>query len=531
MASEHIVKIIIKGLDKASKPLGDAGNALGGLGGIAAGVAKGGLALAAAAIVAVGAAAVTAVVGITNLALAAADVEATRGTYANLTEDLGGFEYAMEQAKLATRDMVSEQDLMAGSSKLLGMGIADTEEELYAHLEIATQLGTAYGSSETALDNWTLMMANQSILRLDSFGISSSAVRARMAELKEINEDMSKEDAWNIAVMEQAAVAMERVGEQGENATATTARWEASLADLKLNIGQAFIPALEAVRKPILELADEYGPKVIAWAEIAGEWLGEKMPMAIEWLKETWVKLQPAMEWVADMFAKYSEQYLPRLREAWDTLKGGIEPIVTIWNENLKPAFQELKEALGLGTVGTDDIAGAMGLLAGELLKFLTEGLVTGLTAGVQLLTIAFIKGKDAVEWIHRKMEGFERTMVSIRGHIQRVKEWIDWLRESIGRLPGLPAWLTPGSPTPFENALRGITDALSMMPDLTVALKVPTAIPAMAGAGVGGGGGASMYVIHNHFGRDSIRDDQDVLLVADAIREALEIRGTQPAL
>jgi len=530
--NEKTLKIILKGIDEASAPLGKVGGAVGGLGGIAAGVATGGLALAAAAIVAVGAAAVTAAIGVTGLALAAADVEATRGTYWELTEDLGGYEHAMEQARLATRGMVDEQTLMEGSNKLLGMGIADTDEELYAHLEIATQLGTAYGDSEGALDNWTLMMANQSIQRLDSFGISSSAVRERMAELQTINEEMSKEDAWNIAVMEQAAVAMERVGEQGDNATATTARWEASLADLKLNIGQAFISALEAVRKPILELADEYGPKVIAWAEVAGKWLGENLPMAIAWLQEAWVKLQPTLDWAKMMFEKFTEETLPRLREAWDILKGGIEPIVTIWNENLKPAFQELKEALGIGTVGSDDMAGAMGVLSGEFIKFLAQGLVDGLTAGVQLLTIAFIAGRDAVGWIHSKMEGFERTMMSIKGHIQAVRDWIDRLKDSIGNI-NLPDWLTPGSPTPFEVGLRGITDALAAMPDLTVALKVPTTAPAMAMAGVGGGGGGgrASYVINLNFGRDSIRDDQDVLNVADAIREALEIRGVQPAL
>jgi len=257
-------------------------------------VATGGLALAAAAVVGLGAAAVGATVGIYNLTMAAAEVEGTRQTFETLTADLGGSVTAMETMKEATRGMVGEADLMAASNKFLTMGLTETIGETAEMAEMATQLGLAMGTDATkSMEDFALMMANQSIPRLDTFGISSSTVRTRMEELQAATEGLSREEAFTIAVMEQGRVAMERVGEQGESAAATTLRWQTAIADLKLGIGQAFIPALEAIRGPVLALVEEYGPRVVEWANVAGEWLAEKLPLAVEWLGEKWAEWWP----------------------------------------------------------------------------------------------------------------------------------------------------------------------------------------------------------------------------------------------
>jgi len=112
-------------------------------------------------------------------------VEGTQRTFANLVDSIGGdVPQAMEQLREATRGMVADDDLMAAANKFIAMGLADTTEQAAQLAEMATQLGMAMGEDATAsMENFALMLANQSILRLDSFGISSAKVRERIEEL------------------------------------------------------------------------------------------------------------------------------------------------------------------------------------------------------------------------------------------------------------------------------------------------------------------------------------------------------------
>ena len=547
----RIIEVIVLGKDQASSVISGVGSAVSGLGGIAAGVATGGLALAAAAVVGLGAAAVGAAVGITKLTFAAADVEGTRLTFERLTDEFDGSYMAMLDLQEATRGMVGEADLMAASNKFLTMGISDNIEETAKMAEMATQLGLAMGEDATAsMENFALMMANQSIPRLDSFGISSSVVRGRIKELTDATEGLSREEAFKIAVMEQGAIAMEKVGEQGENATATTLRWKAAINDLKLDIGQAFIPALEAIRKPVLELVERYGPDVILWAEMAGDWLGEKIPWAIGKLEAIWTRywpqasatltnfwntIRPGLEWVRDMFQAFTTTYLPHLRVAWGILQEGFQTVSEVYNRELKPALQELWEALGIGTGKSGEIAGAFGTFMGILVRIQASGIINIIVAGIRAVAWAMETGRH---WGIVLRDVFQ----SMVGVFNEVRHWISVLVEKFDHFKStlagfqLPWWLTPGSPTPLETGLAGIGKVLADVQDLAgggLNLGGMTLAGAGAGAGpgIGGGGGVTTIRIINNFGRDSIRSDEDVLAVADATARSLELRGIGPVL
>lgn len=541
MISSKTIEIIVLGKDQASKVLSGVGSAVSGLGSVAAGVATGGLALAAAAVVGLGAAAVGATIGITKLAFAAADIEGTRLTFERLTHDLGGSTAALKGLKEATRDMVSEADLMAASNKFLTMGITETAKETAYMAKMATQLGLAMGTDATkSMEDFALMMANQSIPRLDTFGISSAAVRKRIDELKEATEGLSKEEAFKIAVMEQGAIAMEKVGEQGESATATTLRWKAAIDDLKTGIGRAFIPALEAIRKPVLDLVDRYGPRVIEWANIAGQWLGEKIPQAIDWLEAVWMRywpeassiltnfwntIRPGLIWVRDMLQSFTTNYLPHLRNAWDILKEGFQTISEVYNRELKPALERLWEALGIGTGKSDEVAGAFGSFMGIMLEIQAAGIINLLVAGIKALSWAMETGRH---WGITLRDTFH-SMVGVFDRIRhQISVVIEKFWELVNAIKGftLPWWLTPGSPTPLETGLLGIGKALSSVSGAGLPLGGMT----LAGAGATIGRGATIQIINN-FGPGSVRSNQDILDLSDAIVQNLELRGVVPVL
>ena len=261
MVKRNEIQIIIKAVDKASKTLGGIGGAMSKLGKVA------GIAGAAVLGVATG-------VGIAAYKMAedAADVEKTRKTWDSLARSLGETGGNIESLREATRGMVNDADLMASSSKLMSMGLAGSNAEAAKLLEVSTQLGSAMGlDATTAAEDFALMLANQSIPRLDSFGISSGVVRQRIEELMEADKNLTREQAFMNAVMEQAEITMGKVGEQGEGTSADMARLRANVDNLKTQIGEKFLPVLAVVSDKLVETWND--PKIQDGISNVLDWL------------------------------------------------------------------------------------------------------------------------------------------------------------------------------------------------------------------------------------------------------------------
>jgi len=249
------VSIIVKAKDQASKTLSGIGKSVSGLSGMI-----GGLGLAAPlALGAVGA-------GVVKLAWDAMELEPTRITFENLAESIGTTSEAL-LAKLhpATMSMVSDADLMRAANKFMAMGLAETSDEAAKLSEMAVKLGMAMGKGPTqAMEEFALMLANQSIPRLDTFGISAGKVRTRINELMQANKDLTREQAFMNAVMEQGNIAMGKVGDISDTTAVKMAKVRAVVSDIKTDIGQALIPILDTAAEAFLNTKK-------AIADVAGE--------------------------------------------------------------------------------------------------------------------------------------------------------------------------------------------------------------------------------------------------------------------
>jgi len=84
------------------------------------------------------------------------------------------------------------------------------------------------------------MLANQSILRLDTFGISSGKVRTRITELMEATKDMTREEAFQIAVFEQGEIAMARLGDAVDDNMLKVEQQQAAYENLRNEVGRGF---------------------------------------------------------------------------------------------------------------------------------------------------------------------------------------------------------------------------------------------------------------------------------------------------
>jgi hypothetical protein len=120
---------------------------------------------------------------------------------------------AFDKLKAATAGMVSDFDLTTAGTRFFSMGLAESADEAGRLAEIAVTLGSALGTGPTqSMEDFALLLANESIPRLDTFGISSSRVRTKIDELLASGEALTRSEAFKMAVMDEAAVKVEALG-------------------------------------------------------------------------------------------------------------------------------------------------------------------------------------------------------------------------------------------------------------------------------------------------------------------------------
>jgi hypothetical protein len=182
----------------------------------------------------------------------------TRNAFQNISGGTMEARANLEAMREATRGAMSDQEAMAAASQLLQMGLATNSDELQEMTTMAVRLGTAMGRDATqSVEEFGLLLANQSVQRLDTFGISSGKVRERVTELMDATEDMTREQAFMQATMEQGAVAMERLGDATEDAALKVEQSEAAWANFKSAIGEALAPTLGSLAEALRPVTEE----------------------------------------------------------------------------------------------------------------------------------------------------------------------------------------------------------------------------------------------------------------------------------
>ena len=301
-----------------------------------------------------------AVTAIPDLAMRGAEIGAVQNTFDNLTKSIGTTSDAMiGDLRVAARGMVSDTELMRASNKFMMMGLADTSEEAAELTEMATQLGSAVGmDATTAMADFAAMLANQSIPRLDNFGISSGAVRARIEELTDANKDMTREQAFMTAVMEEGVKTMDRVGEQGETTAGRLSTLQSTFANIKDAIAEAASPFIDTFAPVIQDFVDQQGPEFFKWLEKIGGYLfGTADQMSMDPLTGM-MRIEPGQVGLMEKWADELGRILDLIAEGDWT--GIFEPLET-WLDSgeFGSTFADL--GTGIGDVIVNAIAGVFG--------------------------------------------------------------------------------------------------------------------------------------------------------------------------
>lgn len=180
----------------------------------------------------------------TGLELAELGAQATRveRRFAAFAEQAGGAEAILEAFQEGAGGAASKMDAMASASRLLQMGLVTNADEMQLVVELATRLGDQTASVTDRIGDFSLLLSNTSIPRLDNFGIKSSNVRARIAELQASIAGLSREEAFRMAVFEEGGKSLSVLGDRVDDEAAAFERAQAKLADFRVEMGQKLAP-------------------------------------------------------------------------------------------------------------------------------------------------------------------------------------------------------------------------------------------------------------------------------------------------
>lgn len=277
---------LLQGLGTLGKALGGGGGGglLGGLVGLGAGGFVGG-----------------AIVGqitalVKNFVEAAASADALAASYARQNVAARGLAGSQEELNAllvvydeATGGVLSKQKQLAGVTNLLSVGFADNSRELEQSAKAIRGISLARGRDPDAVQNDLILeMFTQRGQRLDQLGLQYDIVRVKTRELMEANASLTKQQAYQMAVLDHAAERYGHLADSAEGQATEVERLAAAYEDLGLAIANsvrgpvnlaagAIADVIERVKQDIEELTRIKPENFSRTGDVRGGiWEGEK---------------------------------------------------------------------------------------------------------------------------------------------------------------------------------------------------------------------------------------------------------------
>ena len=154
---------------------------------------------------------------------------------------------------------VTEGEAAAQAYNLMAFGLAHSSEEagrFARDIAIVAQARPQLGGVENAISQIQLTLANTSFMRLDQLGLSSTTVRKRMEELQAQTAGLSREQAFNQAVMEGLHTQANTLGDDFLAVGSNMAQMEAQARQFKENVGKRIAEGFEGAAKAGLSLIE-----------------------------------------------------------------------------------------------------------------------------------------------------------------------------------------------------------------------------------------------------------------------------------
>jgi hypothetical protein len=181
----------------------------------------------------------------------------------------------LEAIRRGTSGLLSEMQAQQEAARLMSMGLANNAKELERVTRLAVTLGAAMGRDvNTSLEQFALLLANQSILRLDTFGISAERVRERLEELQTEIQGLDRQTAFVMATLEIGEQKLRTLEAAGFDATSGMDELRVALRDTATIAAKQFGPSIDAAAGSLarfLEAANRVTERRMGFVEVVRE--------------------------------------------------------------------------------------------------------------------------------------------------------------------------------------------------------------------------------------------------------------------
>lgn len=168
--------------------------------------------------------------------LASLNVNLTRSRQAFTALSGGSIEAEkrLNAIQRASANTMTSLDAMNLANRMTALQMADSAKEMETAVAAARKIAVVMGTDTIgAIENLALAASNVSFLRLDQMGISATAVRERMKELRSENSALGREQAFLQAALQVSAETLKDVDVSGRDAASGVEALVASWGRLK----------------------------------------------------------------------------------------------------------------------------------------------------------------------------------------------------------------------------------------------------------------------------------------------------------
>jgi hypothetical protein len=165
----------------------------------------------------------------------------------------------IEAIKDASLGSITTGEAAAQAYQLMRFGLADSAaaaEEFVRSVSVVAAVNPQLGSTSEAINEIQLTLSNMSFMRLDQLGISAGEVRARIKELQEANKDLTREEAFQIAVMEEISEQADILGDDIVKLTSSQDQLSAKFREFKEGAGAQINTSLEEISGNLLDVIE-----------------------------------------------------------------------------------------------------------------------------------------------------------------------------------------------------------------------------------------------------------------------------------
>lgn len=140
-------------------------------------------------------------------------IEMTSQRFDTLARSIGSVGTALTvELRQATGGAASDMELMAGASRLMAMGLVNSGDQLSRMLGMVSRLKQPQQDLNSAIEDFSLLLANRSILRLDTFNISGARTKQILEGMGVASAQAATDAEFLEAVMRAGQESMERMG-------------------------------------------------------------------------------------------------------------------------------------------------------------------------------------------------------------------------------------------------------------------------------------------------------------------------------